>query len=171
MVRSDEATPLIVRADAEVEKSHSRKSRSWYSCLPLRRGAAGDNDEEKRRELRPREPQSKLLRVCSFILGNEACERLAFYGLSTNLIVYFTTVVGFNSAVAAQQVNLWAGMCYVTSLLGAWVADEVRYSLTLSHTLYFSLRFSHSHSESFRGRGTCMSVRRSLSILHRGYGG
>lgn len=37
--------------------------------------------------------------------GNELCERLAYYGLSTNLIVYLTTVLGVSNAGASAQVG------------------------------------------------------------------
>jgi peptide/histidine transporter 3/4 len=68
--------------------------------------------------------RSTLLTVCPFILGNEFCERLAFYGLSTNLVIYLTRVMGEDSGFAAIQVNLFEGTCYLTPLLGAWVADS-----------------------------------------------
>ena len=92
------------------------------ALLPRERGSAAGADGSA--SMRVRKHPSKLLRVCSFILGNELCERLAYYGLSTNLIVYFTVVIGLSKPVAAQQVNIWSGMCYMTGLLGAWVADE-----------------------------------------------
>ena len=68
--------------------------------------------------------KSTLLTVCPFILGNEFCERLAFYGLSTNLVMYLTRVMGENSGFAAVQVNLFEGTCYLSPLLGAWLADS-----------------------------------------------
>lgn len=69
--------------------------------------------------------KSTLLTVCPYILGNEFCERLAFYGLSTNLVIYLTRVMGEESGFAAIQVNLFEGTCYLTPLLGAWLADSL----------------------------------------------
>jgi len=71
------------------------------------------------------EKPSTLLTVCPFILGNEFCERLAFYGLSTNLVVYLNRQMGMDTLDAASQVNLWAGTCYMTPLIGAYLADGV----------------------------------------------
>ena len=34
-------------------------------------------------------PLKPLTQVCPFILANEFCERLAFYGLATNLVNFF----------------------------------------------------------------------------------
>ena len=67
---------------------------------------------------------SPLTSVCPFILGNELCERLAYYGLSTNLVVYFQEVLDLPTAEANTQVNIWMGTCYLTPLLGAIVADS-----------------------------------------------
>jgi peptide/histidine transporter 3/4 len=66
--------------------------------------------------------QSILLTVTPFVLGNEFCERLAFYGLSTNLIMYLTER-GQSPGSAAVSINLFEGTCYLTPLLGAWLAD------------------------------------------------
>lgn len=82
--------------------------------LPM---TAYGNGEEKKR--------STLLTVCPFILGNEFCERLAFYGLSTNLVIYLTSVMGYDSGFAAVQVSLFEGSCYLSPLLGAWLADSI----------------------------------------------
>lgn len=62
-------------------------------------------------------------RACPFILGNECCERLAFYGINTNLVTYLTKILHQGNASAAKSVNAWAGTCYVTPLLGAVLAD------------------------------------------------
>ncbi|KAI3426893.1 hypothetical protein D9Q98_006837 [Chlorella vulgaris] len=84
--------------------------------------------------------RSTLLTVCPFILGNEFCERLAFYGLSTNLIIYMTRVMGEDNGFAAIQLNLFEGTCYLTPLLGAWLADSAwgRYkTILIFSSIYF----------------------------------
>ena len=82
---------------------------------------------------------STLLTVCPFILGNEFCERLAFYGLSTNLVIYLTRVMGYDSGFAAVQVSLFEGSCYLSPLLGAWLADSIwgRYRTILVFSLIY----------------------------------
>ncbi|KAL9230598.1 hypothetical protein vseg_005931 [Gypsophila vaccaria] len=62
-------------------------------------------------------------KACSFIFGNECCERLAYYGMSTNLVNYFTDQLNQGTATAAKNVNNWSGTCYVMPLLGAFLAD------------------------------------------------
>lgn len=59
-----------------------------------------------------------------FILCAEGAERLAYYGLATNLVSYFSAELGWRKSDAASSVNTWSGACYTTALLGAVVADS-----------------------------------------------
>lgn len=43
--------------------------------------------------------------------GNELCERLAYYGLATNLVTYMTRVMGGDPANAAILVRACASSC------------------------------------------------------------
>ncbi|KAL2240123.1 protein NRT1/ PTR FAMILY 8.1-like [Sesamum indicum] len=58
-----------------------------------------------------------------FILGNQCCERLAFYGMSSNLLLYYTTQLNQHSATASKNLSNWLGTCYVLPLFGAFLAD------------------------------------------------
>ncbi|XP_054796242.1 protein NRT1/ PTR FAMILY 8.1-like [Prosopis cineraria] len=62
-------------------------------------------------------------KACPFILGNECCERLAYYGMSTNLVLYFKNRLHEHSATASKNVSNWSGTCYITPLIGAFLAD------------------------------------------------
>ncbi|KAG6527388.1 hypothetical protein ZIOFF_009487 [Zingiber officinale] len=62
-------------------------------------------------------------RACPYILANECCERLAYYGMSTNLVNYMKDRLHQGNAAAAKNVSNWSGTCYVMPLLGAFVAD------------------------------------------------
>ncbi|XP_049352765.1 protein NRT1/ PTR FAMILY 8.1-like [Solanum verrucosum] len=63
-------------------------------------------------------------KACPYILGNECCERLAYYGMSTNLVYYFKTQLSQETATASKNQSNWAGTCYVMPLLGAFLADS-----------------------------------------------
>lgn len=56
--------------------------------------------------------------------GNECCERLAYYGMSTNLVLYFKKRLHQHSAIASKNVSNWSGTCYITPLVGAFLADS-----------------------------------------------
>ncbi|XP_071692099.1 protein NRT1/ PTR FAMILY 8.3-like [Rutidosis leptorrhynchoides] len=79
-------------------------------------------------------------RACPFILGNECCERLAYYGISTNLVSYLTKKLHEGNASAARNVTTWQGTCYLTPLIGAILADAYcgRYwTIATFSTIYF----------------------------------
>ncbi|KAG6493792.1 hypothetical protein ZIOFF_048795 [Zingiber officinale] len=57
------------------------------------------------------------------IIGNECCERLAFYGISTNLVTYLKNKLHQGNTSAARTVTIWQGTCYITPLIGAILAD------------------------------------------------
>ncbi|KAL5580817.1 hypothetical protein UlMin_013259 [Ulmus minor] len=63
-------------------------------------------------------------KACPFILGNECCERLAYYGMSSNLVVYFKYHLNQHSETASRNNMNWGGTCYITPLIGAFVADS-----------------------------------------------
>lgn len=55
--------------------------------------------------------------------GTECCERLAYYGMSSNLVLYFKHQLNQQSATASKNQSDWAGTCYITPLIGAFLAD------------------------------------------------
>lgn len=58
-----------------------------------------------------------------FIIGQEFCERLAYYGIATNIITFLTGELNYSNSSAASFVNIWSGTCYLTPLIGAFFAD------------------------------------------------
>lgn len=79
-------------------------------------------------------------KACPFILGNECCERLAYYGISTNLVTYLTKKLHEGNVSAARNVTTWQGTCYIAPLIGAVLADASwgRYqTIAVFSTIYF----------------------------------
>lgn len=74
-----------------------------------------------------------------FILGQEFCERLAYYGIATNVITYMTTELNYSNSQAATYQQIWSGMCYLTPLLGAFLADAYfgRYAIILIFSIIY----------------------------------
>jgi hypothetical protein len=58
------------------------------------------------RRLRLHRPAAPAPPAAAAPAGNEFCERLAYYGLATNLVTYLTHIMGVDAAAAAVQV--WA---------------------------------------------------------------
>ncbi|CAD6212268.1 unnamed protein product [Miscanthus lutarioriparius] len=63
-------------------------------------------------------------RACYSILGGEFCGAMAYYGVGTNLVSYLTKVQKQSNVAAAGNIAFWQGTCYLTPLLGAFLADS-----------------------------------------------
>ncbi|MCD7446048.1 Peptide transporter ptr1, partial [Datura stramonium] len=78
-------------------------------------------------------------KACRFILGDEGCERLAYYGMSTNLVNYIQQRLNLSTAASSRSVSNWQGTCYITPLIGAFLADSYlgRYWTIASFSLLY----------------------------------
>ncbi|GAB4844783.1 hypothetical protein Ancab_038172 [Ancistrocladus abbreviatus] len=63
-------------------------------------------------------------RSAFFIIGVEMGERIAYYGIASNLITYLTGSLGQSTATAAENINVWSGVASLLPLLGGLVADS-----------------------------------------------
>ncbi|TVU31421.1 hypothetical protein EJB05_23105, partial [Eragrostis curvula] len=55
--------------------------------------------------------------------GVEFCECMAYFTISKNLVTYLTNVLHESKVAAARNVSAWAGACFLTPLLRAFIAD------------------------------------------------
>ncbi|XP_031488385.1 protein NRT1/ PTR FAMILY 5.6-like [Nymphaea colorata] len=62
-------------------------------------------------------------RASLFVIGIEFAERLSYYGIASNLIMYLTTVLQQDLKTSAKNVNDWLGVTAVSPLLGGFLAD------------------------------------------------
>lgn len=88
--------------------------------------------------------KSRLKYVAGFILITEFCERLAYYGLAGSIVLFFQTQMRLSNQEADVQYSIWSGMCYVTPLLGGYIADTYlgRYKTILVMTCLYWWTFS-----------------------------
>ncbi|XP_050211061.1 protein NRT1/ PTR FAMILY 5.1 [Mercurialis annua] len=78
-------------------------------------------------------------KACAFLVGYEAFERMAFYGIASNLVNYLTTQLHEDIVSSVTNVNNWSGSVWITPILGAYIADTYlgRYwTFTISSLLY-----------------------------------
>lgn len=63
-------------------------------------------------------------RACYPVLGVGFSEGMVFSAIATNLVTYLTTVLHESKVDAAKNISAWSGVCFLTPLLGAFVADS-----------------------------------------------
>ncbi len=59
-----------------------------------------------------------------YILGNEACERFSFYGMSTILVPYMQQFLGWQRNRAEGVYHDFVAAAYAMTVLGAWLSDR-----------------------------------------------
>mgnify|MGYP000459641162 FL=1 len=64
-----------------------------------------------------------MLQVIPFILFTELCERLAFFGFTGSLPIFFSKVYGFSSNLSAELNLLFVSLVFISPVFGAWIAD------------------------------------------------
>uniref|UniRef100_A0A2N9FSH3 Major facilitator superfamily (MFS) profile domain-containing protein n=1 Tax=Fagus sylvatica TaxID=28930 RepID=A0A2N9FSH3_FAGSY len=79
--------------------------------------------------------------ACWFVVVYEVFERMAYYGISSNLIVYLTNKLHQGTVTSSNNVTNWVGTIWITPILGAYVADAHlgRYwTFIIASTIYLS---------------------------------
>ena len=65
-----------------------------------------------------------LLSVSMFILVMEMAERLCYYGINQGLKNFMTDKLGWTQVSANSLKSSWTSTCYLSTVFGAWLADE-----------------------------------------------
>ncbi|XP_004495348.1 protein NRT1/ PTR FAMILY 5.2-like [Cicer arietinum] len=80
-------------------------------------------------------------KACSFVVVYEVFERMAYYGISSNLILYLTKKLHQGTVIASNNVTNWVGTIWITPILGAYVADAHLgrfWTFLIASTIYLS---------------------------------
>ncbi|KAM0010842.1 putative proton-dependent oligopeptide transporter family, MFS transporter superfamily [Helianthus debilis subsp. tardiflorus] len=73
----------------------------------------------------------------------EVCERMAYYGIATNLVLYLTREMKEGTVKSSNNVTNWVGTVWITPILGAYIADTYlgRYwTFMVASVIYFVVR-------------------------------
>lgn len=61
--------------------------------------------------------------ICYICEGYEVFERMAYYGIASNLVVYLTGKLHEGTVTSSNNVTNWVGTVWMTPILGAYIAD------------------------------------------------
>jgi len=60
-----------------------------------------------------------------YIIGNEACERFSFYGMSTILVPYMQQFLGWEHNTAESIYHYFIAAAYSMTVVGGWISDRL----------------------------------------------
>jgi hypothetical protein len=86
-------------------------------------------------------------RVCLLVnlAVYEVFERMAYYGISSNLVLYLTKQLHQGTVLSANNVTNWVGTIWMTPIIGAYIADAHlgRYrTFMVASVIYLLVSFS-----------------------------
>ena len=64
-----------------------------------------------------------VLLILYLLVVYEVFERMAFYGISSNLVIYLTKKLHQGTVSSSNNVTNWVGTIWMTPILGAYLAD------------------------------------------------
>jgi hypothetical protein len=110
---------------------------SWRSSASL----------QQQQQQPPRHARNPMLQVIPFILVTELCERLAFFGFTGSLPIFFTKVYGYSNNLAAELNLLFVSLVFMSPIFGAWVADTYtgRFKAIITFGSLYVLPDSHPY--------------------------
>ncbi len=69
-------------------------------------------------------PKQRFPAAIKYIVGNEACERFSFYGMSTILVPYMQQFLGWERSRAEGMFHDFVAAAYAVSVLGGFISDR-----------------------------------------------
>ncbi|XP_022678548.1 protein NRT1/ PTR FAMILY 8.3 isoform X1 [Setaria italica] len=80
-------------------------------------------------------------RACFTILGSEFTECMAFFAIGKNLVRFLTSELHETNVDAAKNVSTWIGSCFLTPVIGAFLADTYwgRYKTIVIFLLVYTI--------------------------------
>ncbi|KAG2550036.1 protein NRT1/ PTR FAMILY 8.3-like isoform X2 [Panicum virgatum] len=103
---TDEERPLIRHLSPQDEASQYTSD-----------GTVDINDQPARKQ------STGNWRACFMILGTEFTECMAFFAIGKNLVTFLTAELHETNVDAARNVSTWIGSCFLTPVIGAFLAD------------------------------------------------
>ncbi|KAK7004519.1 solute carrier family 15 member 4 [Biomphalaria glabrata] len=118
----------MLRADVDQERSPLLNRNTFRNSLTI-----SDDDDDTYKEkigkihlkYEPKVPifSPQKLAIVLCILFVELCERLAFYGVNANLVLFCTSILDYTSNDATNVSLIFSGSVYIIPIIGGFIAD------------------------------------------------
>ncbi|EER16664.1 Tripeptide permease tppB, putative [Perkinsus marinus ATCC 50983] len=111
--------------------------------------------------------RNPMLMACVFILMQEFCERLAFYGVTPNLQLFLKSYLGYSDTTADSYVSIFNAVLYITPLLGGILADTLFgvYNVILGFSIVYMIGLALLTLSSIRSISEAWMIHLSLLVL------
>ena len=86
-------------------------------------GSVDVESTEKRGPKRRRYPTKREFVLVGLIAAANFTEKIIYYGIVTNLVLYCTNYLDYSSADAAVFSLIFTGANYVLTFFGGWISD------------------------------------------------
>ncbi|KAJ8318802.1 hypothetical protein KUTeg_003893 [Tegillarca granosa] len=129
----EERKPLLEPAESDMEKNNL--------AFEPNEEIMQNGYNKKTSETRETKITGKKLLVVGCILTTELCERLTYYSVVANLVLYCTSVLDLTSSTAATVSLVFSGTVYIIPVFGGYVADSLagKYNTILGSGLIYVL--------------------------------
>lgn len=102
---------------------------------------------------------TKYPKGIKYIVWNEAAERYSYYGMRSILIIFLTQYLMIEKSTALGDYHLFAGLCYLFPVIGAYVSDRFlgKYKTILWLSIVYCIGhlflaiFEHSYTGFYTG--------------------
>ncbi|KAF4650955.1 hypothetical protein FOL47_000742 [Perkinsus chesapeaki] len=111
--------------------------------------------------------ENPMFRAVVFVLLQELCERLAFYGLTPNLQTFLKEYLGYTDTTANSYISAFNAILYVTPLFSAALADTILgvYLTIIIFSLVYLCGFTLLTISSIRSVHQAWMIHISLLVL------
>ncbi|KAF6175080.1 hypothetical protein GIB67_038993 [Kingdonia uniflora] len=115
-------------------------------------------------------------KACAFLLCYEAFERMAFFGIASNLVTYLTTQLRGDTVSSVRNANNWSGSVWLTPIFGAYVTNTYFgrfWTFTASAVVYITTNLTISilvrkSKKTLSSIGGCLALTWGYWLLHLG---
>ncbi|XP_073012896.1 protein NRT1/ PTR FAMILY 6.1 isoform X3 [Typha latifolia] len=100
-----------------------------------------------------------------FIFGNEMAERMAYFGLSVNMVTFMFYIMHRPFTSSANVVNNFLGISQASSVLGGFLADAYLVGAIVAFTMVVYIQMEHGWGSAFGSLALAMGISNAVFFV------